>query len=179
MSDAKWYEVLIEDRFMEYFSNKENKFYHLDEEGLPVLEPMFLQYKQIISGITHAWNCNAYSNEGLQVNMDREKECMKKAPADISYGFLCCMNRGMEKGVRLTDYWQSIAYDPGESPYSVDVELLSCEQTAILIIYPFCSRMGGSFETYFLDDGRLLKYMNALKRKVEEKRTVETKNVSE
>lgn len=134
---------------------------------------MFLQYRRIISGITFAWNCNTYLNMGLQVDINKEKERMKKAPADISYGFFCCVNGGMEKGVKLADYWQSIIYDPNKSRYSVDVELLSCEQIAILIIYPFWSRMGGSFETRFLDDGRLLKYMKALKKKVEERNNAE------
>ena len=88
MINAKWYEVLIEDRFMEYFSNKENEFYHLDEKGRTILEPMFLQYRCIIMGMTSAWACNTYLSMGLQVDMNKHKERMKNAPDDMRYGFL-------------------------------------------------------------------------------------------
>ena len=51
------------------------------------------------------------------------------------------------------------------SLYELDPMSLSADQLAILILYPFWSRMGGSFETTFLDNGRLKKYLLALKKK--------------
>ena len=158
----KWYDVLAEDRFLEYFSNQENEFYHLNEDGNPVLAPTFLEYKHIVRGMTIAWNCNA-----LHYDFDKYKLHIDSVPADIRYGFLCCVDGEMEKGTALHNYWQSVKNKADGSPYSVDPELLTGEQIAVLIMYPFWSRMGGSFETQFLDDGRLLKYIKALKKKCE------------
>ena len=61
--------------------------------------------------------------------------------------------------------WQSI----GSDRYAVDTELLTAEQCALLIMYPFWSRMGGSFEEHFYNSGRLKKYLCALKNKCDTK----------
>ena len=72
------------------------------------------------------------------------------------------------EGCRLSDYWNSIKNE-GQSHYRVDVSTLNDNQIAVLIMYPFWSRMGGSFEKEFLDDGRLKKYLSALYKKANEK----------
>ncbi len=46
-----WYELLISDEFIEYFSDENNRFYSVEDNKV-VLEPMFQKYKDIIHGIT-------------------------------------------------------------------------------------------------------------------------------
>lgn len=54
----------------------------------------------------------------------------------------------------------------------VPIDQLSPQQLASKIIYPFCSRMDGSFEDEFAQSGELKTYLLALKEKIniEEKR---------
>ena len=65
----------------------------------------------------------------------------------------------------LSNIWQTIPKGENRGHYEALPESLTAEQIAVLIMYPFWSRMGGSFETTFLDDGRLKKYLLALKKK--------------
>ena len=65
--------------------------------------------------------------------------------------------------------WQSVPNGENRGRYEIEPENLSAEQIAVLIMYPFWSRMGGSFEKEFLDDGRLKKYLSALHKKANEK----------
>ena len=70
----------------------------------------------------------------------------------------------------LAMIWHSIPTDQNTSCYDVDLEKLDAEQCAVLLMYPFFSRMGGSFEISFQEDGRLKKYLLALKEKSEKER---------
>lgn len=52
-----------------------------------------------------------------------------------------------------------------EGWYSIEPDQLSVDDVAVLVLYPFWSRMGGSFEEQFALDGRLGKYLRILKEK--------------
>ena len=87
----------------------------------------------------------------------------KKTILQLTYEHINAPN-----GCRLSDYWKSIEIE-GKSQYEVDISILNDNQIAVLIMYPFWSRMGGSFEKEFLDDGRLKKYLSALYKKANDK----------
>ena len=158
----KWYEILIDDEFVDYFSNDDNIFFVL-ENGNRVLAPTFSRYMDIVIGVIYAWTLP-------WVSVSKAAESMTKNP-DIFRGFAFCReHQEFQDETHLSKLWNSIPVKTYESRYDIDIEALSAEQCAVLIIYPFCTRMGGSFEQPFQEDGRLKKYLLALKEKVEAER---------
>lgn len=154
--NKKWYEVLIRDEFVDYFCNEENTFYKVID-GKEILEPKFEKFKDIISGITYA--------AGLGEVQFFIHDHMIETKPNIYLGYSYWTHYKILREGSLTKIWQTIPKGKNKGHYETDPELLTAEQIAVLIMYPFWSRMGGSFETTFLDNGRLKKYLLALKKK--------------
>ena len=152
--NKKWYEVLIRDEFIDYFSNEKNTFYKVID-GREILEPQFDKFKEIIIGITHA---AGFSEVPFFIF-----EHMIEANMYLGYSYWTHYKILREGS--LSKIWKTIPNGKNGGHYEMEPELLTAEQIAVLIMYPFWSRMGGSFETTFLDDGRLKKYLLALKKK--------------
>ena len=154
-----WYKIFIEDEFIRYFGDEKNTF-SITENGQTVLAPTFSRFADIVTGVTYAW--------ALPDIRDSSIEHMKKMP-DIFRGFAFCReNQSLREETYLAKIWHSIPNEPNGSRYDVPLENLNAEQCAVLLMYPFYSRMGGSFELTFQKDGRLKKYLFALKEKAEE-----------
>ena len=58
-----------------------------------------------------------------------------------------------------------IERETGKNGYSIEAEKLTLKCAVFLLLYPFWSRMDGSFEKDFALDGRLGKYLRILKEK--------------
>jgi len=56
---------------------------------------------------------------------------------------------------------------PDRWMYNVDPALLTADEAVILVMYPFCCRMGGSFEDRFAQSGELYEWLCVLKEKAE------------
>ena len=126
----KWYDSMISEEFVNYFCDKNSKFYELCDNKIMYM-PLFKKFRKTIM--------------------------------EITYGHINAPN-----GCRLSDYWNSIETN-GKPIYQVDISTLNDNQIVVLIMYPFWSRMGGSFEKEFLDDGRLKKYLSKLYKKSNDK----------
>ena len=155
-NNKKWYEVLIRDEFIDYFSNEKNTFYKVID-GREILEPQFDKFKEIIIGITHA---AGFSEVPFFIF-----EHMIESKPNMYLGYSYWTHYKILREGSLSKIWQSVPNGENRGRYEIEPEHLSAEQIAVLIMYPFWSRMGGSFETTFLDDGRLRKYLLALKKK--------------
>ena len=154
-----WYKILIEDEFINYFSDESNTF-TISENGQTVLAPIFARFADIVRGVTDAWTLSNIPN----VNINP----LRKICPDVFRGYVFCKeNQGAQDEMYLTKIWQSIPIDQNQSHYDVDLDKLNAEQCAVLLMYPFYSRMGGSFEISFQEDGRLKKYLLALKKKAD------------
>lgn len=152
----EWYEVLIRDEFIDYFSNENNVFYKTVGES-KILEPQFEKYKAIIICITKA------AEFGKEPSEFYERVMKNKPYLNLEYSYWT--DYKSPRVGSLSKIWQTIPKGEHRGHYETSPENLTAEQIAVLIMYPFWSRMGGSFETIFLDDGRLKKYLLALKRK--------------
>ena len=150
-----WYEMLIKDEFIEYFSNDNNVFYTV-ENGKDILAPTFLRFSNIIAGIVTAWTFNDLPTEKLIGGLRSEY-------TDIIASISFCKTQIENEKRTLASIWHSIPHKL--SPYDADINDLNAEQCAVSLIYPFLSGMGGSFELQFQQDGRLKKYLLALKEK--------------
>lgn len=152
----EWYEVLIRDEFIDYFSKENNVFYKTVWES-KILEPQFEKFKAIISCITKAAE---FGKEAFEFY-----ECVMKNKPYLNLDYSYWTDYKSPRVGSLSKIWQTIPKGENRGHYETSPELLTAEQIAVLIMYPFWSRMGGSFETTFLDDGRLKKYLLALKKK--------------
>lgn len=152
----KWYEILIRQDFIDYFSNENNTFYK-EIDGRKILEPQFQKFKDIIYGLTSA------GFHGQEYSFDFEFMIEKEPNVYLGYSYMASSKT--LKISYLPDVWRTIPKEKNRGHYEIEPELLTAEQIAVLIMYPFWSRMGGSFEISFLESGRLKKYLSALKKK--------------
>ena len=154
-----WYKIFVEDEFINYFSDESNTF-TIIKDGEKVLAPTFARFADIVIGVTHACAVPTYPQYGL----DRLKE---KEP-DIFRGFAFYREHQPSKDPEyLAKIWRSIPRDVNTLRNGVDLEKLNAEQCAVKLMYPFWSRMGGSFEIEFQESGNLKKYLLALKNKID------------
>ena len=154
-----WYNILIEDEFIDYFSDESNTF-TITENGQTVLAPIFARFADIVRGVTDAWTLSNIPN--VNINPLRENY------PDAFRGYVFCKENQTSPDERyLAKIWHSVPNSENESRYDVDLEKLNAEQCAVLLMYPFYSRMNGSFEISFQEDGRLKKYLLALKKKAD------------
>ncbi|MBQ2704995.1 MAG: hypothetical protein IJF58_05550 [Clostridia bacterium] len=156
----KWYHLLITDEFIDYFCNGSNIYYtDFKNKWEYIPQPLFKKFIDTVTGITYAFARCGNSSELFLSTKEKEP--------DIYNAYINC-KKTMPPVITLADIWQSIKVNKNCSPYQVDVKYLSAEQIAVLILYPFWSRMGGSWEIDFLDSGRLKQYLIELKEKSEQ-----------
>ena len=155
-----WYEILVNNEFADYFIN--NNAFPQDAQERQEANKMLNEYSEIVCGVIIAWNFYNISPE--------KRDCIIKASlegnAARAYEF-CCDQIYLSKATAFHEIWHSISTNANESKYSVDISQLTAEQCAALIMYPFFSRMDGSFEKEFQESGNLKKYLLALKSKCE------------
>ena len=152
-----WYKIFVENEFAEYFMNNDSWQNSNDEE---TLDKMLSQYSEIVYAVAYTWVCKSLSIDVPVKALENARNCQ------IAFEY-CYPHIRDSKVMQLSDIWNSIPHQNNESRYSVDVSLLSAEQCAVLIMYPFFSRMGGSFEKEFAKRGDMRKYLLALKEKIE------------
>lgn len=157
-----WYEIFIDEEFLNYFGNDNNAFFTMEDEKT-VLAPTFLRFRHIVYGVT-----SAFAN---QSNADRFAELWQDTGEyDILRGFNFCIEHisSLDLGKDyLIDLFHSIPSSEGQSKYDIDPNELSAEQCAVLIMYQFWGRMGERTEAFFQESGALKKYLFALKDKVD------------
>jgi hypothetical protein len=88
---------------------------------------------------------------------------MQEFAPDMYLGCQYYLSTYTEEDRAFTAIWQTIPRVENMGHYCLRPEYLSCEQIAVLIMYPFWSRMGGTFEINFLDRGDLKYYLLGLK----------------
>ena len=153
-----WYEILVKNEFADYFMNQHEFSNDANEEKM--MYQMLKGYADIIAGVTLAWTYSEYQKNNFLIKQ------IQKMGADTHFAFEFCNSRLHLTQVKsLSDIWQSIPSPLGQSKYDTDPALLNAEQIAVLIMYPFWSRMGDSYEKEFTKDGNLQKYLLILNSK--------------
>ena len=155
----EWYDLLITKEFIDYFTNENSVFYTaVDGRQKYDPQPLFRKFRDTVTGITYAFQRFDISDRSLLI--------IKEKTPDVYDAYINCRER-MPFASSLMDFWHSIKTEADGSRYDVDVKTLCAEQIAVLILYPFWNRMGGSWEIDFLDSGLLKQYLLALKEKSE------------
>ena len=162
-----WYEILIADEFIDYFSNDNNVFFTVENEK-EILAPTFMRFRKIVLGVTRAFSYRGSAAEFADI-LKYHKDY------DTLEGFNFCIEQISHLNLSkdyLIGLWHSILSAPEQSKYDIDTEELSAEQCAVLIMYQFWRRMGFSLETSFQESGELKKYLIALKDKVDKEKNL-------
>ena len=153
-----WYEILVENEFADYFIN--NNPFSEDAAEKQKADEMLNGYSEIVYGVTTAWGFH----DDIKKEKVRQSLVMLIPNAVRSFDF-CCSQIHLSRAKFLHEIWHSISTNANESKYCVDLSQLTAEQCAVLIMYPFFSRMGSSFEKEFQENGNLKKYLLALRSK--------------
>lgn len=148
-----WYAILLQDRFISCFSD-ETVYACTSGQNFEVCESRRKELGVLVEDMMLAclWNTSRMENVP-----DDVLEHLKKRAGFCHY---------LETAPNEPDYFNKV-WKTIDRPYEDDPELLTGEQLAVLVMMPFSSRMGGSFEEYFIRDGRMGRYLQALKRKTE------------
>ena len=157
-----WYEILTQNEFADYFINSDPLVQ--DAEEKQKADEMLEGLRKIVRGVTGAWTCYYKPTDKDYKGVYRDGLKYYSQIAVNAFDF-CFSQIHLSKAKSLPEIWHSILNTPDESKYSVDLSQLTAEQCAMLIIYPFWSRMGGSFEKDFQESGELKKWLIALKNK--------------
>lgn len=156
---SKWYEVLIREEFIDYFSDENNKFYFV-VDGEEIKEPLFENFGYVISGIVAA----SFAATAKRIDRYFHDEFYYMHPY-FYFGYRAAYEGFVHEQKDLN---KVLELEPGSSItslYKLDPMSLSADKIAKLLMYPFWSRMGGSYEINFLKSGNLKKYLLALKKK--------------
>jgi len=158
---VQWYEILIQDKFVDFFKPHNMEVFRTTN-GKGIFHPVFEEFRGIVLGMTSACSVGDWNRKEIGESLARSNP--HEAVGYNHFLDTCPGGQG-----RFAEVWQTI-----QDPYETDVESLSAEQVAVLILYPFWSRIGGNFEIEFAQDGRLGMYLRTLKKQIldgSEKRT--------
>ena len=151
----KWYDVLIQEPYFSYINSDPD--FKADAEDV---DSLFSQYCRIVDGI--------FAGNVVRHGLGRSMPVSEVTSEEYeSKGYVSFMQADDEDS-NFYEIAKSIREIKSPGWYQIDTEILSPEHIAFLIIYPFASRMGGSFEVEFAMRGDFKKYINELKKKVSE-----------
>ena len=147
----KWYELLITDEFITYFSNPENEFYTKMDKDIEYA-PLFMKFDNTIEAMTAASNLREY-------------------PEEFDYMFL-----GYKE--TLPYYYEAAVACRDQIPFPKEISKLyhqaekkwsyqeyTVEELAVMIMYHFWKRGNYYSHISFLECGALKRYLLELKNK--------------
>ena len=129
----KWYEPLIWDEFIEYFSDSSTSYYDI-VFGKRVCDEMFINYRETVLGLTMARNRMRRNDVFLL-----EKALVSEYKYKAYEHFMKC-----HPYVDFHKYWDS-SFCSFFGSLTTNAEELTCDQLALCIMYPFWGRWGSDF----------------------------------
>ena len=153
-----WYKLLTDNEYAEYLMHEddpENNTEKQEENALKMLDKL----GDIVYGVTMAWS---FRQDGSQP----PPTSTLGMPRHMFEAYTNCIKiLNNTTTASLPEILNSIPQgDRGSNTY---LDTLTPEQCAVDLMYPFWSRMGGSFEQEFRKNGELKRYLLALKNKLE------------
>ncbi len=147
-----WFSPLITKKYVNYFAD-ENTLYYEEDGGKRKYDEMFLQFKKTVDSLFLAEIAAPIPCHWTEIFKNED---------EFTYKTIEMFFRDKRRIV-FSEIFKSI----NESLWTVNVQTLSCDQLAVGILYPFTSRMGGSFEDDFAAKGRLRTFVMTLDAKVQ------------
>ncbi len=147
-----WFSELLKEEFVDYFKNEKSVYFTVTDQG-KIYDETFKKFRTIVNDLFLLFIANNVDDE----HYNRYKE---SAPElyELSGGFF----KEKRNLLSLGEIYRSI----GNNVFDCDIALLNADQLAAGLMFPFMSRMGGSFEDRFAESGRLREFILALYDKV-------------
>lgn len=147
----KWYELLITDEFIAYFSNPENEFYKKVDKEIKYA-PLFFKFYNTIEAMTAASNLRNYPEEFDSMFL-RYKESL---PYYYEAAVICRNQIPYPSEISKIFRRADRKNHPGE---------YTAEELAVVIMYHFWQRGNYYADINFLESGALKQYLLELKKK--------------
>lgn len=147
----RWYCGLLTDEFMEFFSNEESVYFTVSSKGR-LYNKTYIKFVNTVDHIITLMGHDKISKnfeDSLYYQL-KDKDLYAYRLAESFFAD--------NKRPHFSDVYQSIR----GNVYNCDIDSLTDEQLAVGLTYPFCSRMGGSFEDDFAESGRLRRFLLSL-----------------
>ena len=142
-----WFSELLNKEFIDYFKNEESVYFTVTDKG-KVYHEVFRKFSDVIHDLFMLLIANQVDDEHYNKYKEMEPELY-----ETSGGFV-----KEKRNLNWGEFYKSI----GDNVFDCDIASLSADQLAAGLMYPFASRMGGSFEDKFAESGRLREFVLAL-----------------
>ena len=151
-----WYKLLVENEYAEHLITEDAPENNTDEQEKIALQ-MLDKYADIVYGITMAWTF-------CQDSAETVPSAKGGMPKHMLNAYETCLDRIPKSQAKsLSEIWDTIPREANRP--DTYFSALTAEQCAVSLMYPFWSRMGGSFEQEFRKSGNLKKHLISLKNK--------------
>lgn len=142
-----WYSGLITEEFVQYFKNEDAIYFTVNSKGR-LYNDIYLKFNSTVQHFIAFINSDKFE-ENLYYGIKDEYPDLHK----LAESFYNDKNRP-----DFNEVYHSIK----GNVFDCDLDSLSADQLAVGLIFPFASRMGGSFEDEFAESGRLRQFVLAL-----------------
>ena len=130
----KWYEPLIWEEFIEYFSNPATLYFKV-VDGKRICDEMFQNYYYVANGLTYGHNIRDFKCD---------RNVVKKAdiPEYMYRAYIHFLDSGTD--IVFQEIWET-RFCSFLHNIEIDMKELTTEQLAVAILYPFWERWGSNF----------------------------------
>lgn len=145
-----WYSELLKKEFVDYFSDEDSIYFTVTAKG-KIYNDIYDRFKKTVDWLLCFANYDndcCFEDTLYYMIDDKEDDIYKLAEAFFK----------REKRPDFKRIYHSIQ----DNVFNCDIESLSTDQLAVGLIFPFASRMGGSFEDDFAESGRLREFVLTL-----------------
>ncbi len=132
----KWYEPLIWNEFIDYFSDGSTTYFQIDN-GKRVCDEMLLNYYDVVNGLTLAHICKDLKRRFDPISARNVSEYTYKAYCHF-------LNEADNANICFNDIWD-VRFCSFFRDSKIKMKELTAEQLALCIMYPFWERWGSNF----------------------------------
>ena len=142
-----WYGGLITEEFVKYFRDEDAIYFTVSSKGR-LYNDIYLKFNNTVQHFLTFFIFDKWEESAYYKIEDKESYLYKLAESFYKH----------EKRPDFKEVYHSIK----GNVFHCDLEVLSADQLAVGLLFPFASRMGGSFEDDFAESGRLRQFVLAL-----------------
>ena len=146
-----WYNGLITKEFIDYFGNEDSIYFTVKSSG-KIYNDTFNEFKNVVQHLTAFSQWDNFEESLYYKIKDKDEELFSYF-RNLAEPFF-----SDERRPDFKDVYHSIK----GNMFECNIDELSNDQLAVGLMYPFWSRMGGSFEDRFAESGRLRQFIMAL-----------------
>ena len=146
-----WYSGLLTKEFIDYFSDENSIYFTVNSSG-KIYNDTFNKFRDAVLYLTAFSQWENFEDSLYYHIKDKDEEFFLYL-SELADPFF-----GDERRPDFTEVYHSIK----GNMFECNIDELTADQLAVGMMFPFWSRMGGSFEDKFAESGRLRQFIIAL-----------------